>query len=47
LIKSLVDEGEVGAKELAEDRIRFFEKKPQKYGPQFDWDESGKLTPSL
>lgn len=47
LLRALVDEGEVEAKELAylEDRICFFERKPQKYGTQFDWDENGELKP--
>ncbi|HEX7336093.1 MAG TPA: DUF6624 domain-containing protein [Gemmatimonadales bacterium] len=29
-----------------EDRIRFFEGRPQLYGTQFDWDESGQLSPA-
>jgi hypothetical protein len=29
----------------AEDRIRFFEGRPQRCGTQFDWDESGQLNP--
>lgn len=28
-----------------EDRIRRFEGRPQLYGTQFDWDESGQLSP--
>lgn len=30
---------------LLEDRIRFFEGRPQRYGTQFDWDETGQLSP--
>jgi hypothetical protein len=30
---------------LLEDRIRTLEGKPQRYGTQLDWDESGKLSP--
>ena len=29
-----------------EDRIRFFEGRPQLYGTQFDWDEAGQLSPA-
>lgn len=29
-----------------EDRICFFENKPQLYGTQFDWDENGILSPA-
>ena len=29
---------------LLEDRIRFFEGRPQRYGTQFDWDAEGNLT---
>ena len=28
-----------------EDRICFFERRPQKYGTQFDWDEQGQMSP--
>jgi hypothetical protein len=28
-----------------EDRIRFFHRLPQGYGTQFDWDESGQMSP--
>lgn len=28
-----------------EDRIAFFERRPQRYGTQFDWDEHGMLSP--
>ena len=30
---------------MLEDRIRTFEGRPQRYGTQFDWDESGRLSP--
>lgn len=28
-----------------EDRIRFYERQPQRYGTQFDWDENGQMIP--
>ena len=28
-----------------EDRICFFERRPQRYGTQFDWDDDGELSP--
>jgi hypothetical protein len=39
--------GEVPAMQpaLLEDRIRTLEGRPQRYGTQFDWDESGELSP--
>ena len=30
---------------MLEDRIRFFEGRPQRYGTQFDWDAEGSLSP--
>ncbi|MXW67599.1 MAG: hypothetical protein F4Z72_11470 [Gemmatimonadales bacterium] len=30
---------------MLEDRIRFFEGRPQRYGTQFDWDADGNLSP--
>lgn len=30
-----------------EDRICFFERRPQRYGTQFDWDEHGRMSPWL
>ncbi|MYA33765.1 MAG: hypothetical protein F4164_13760 [Gemmatimonadales bacterium] len=30
---------------MLEDRIRFFEGRPQRYGTQFDWDAERKLSP--
>jgi hypothetical protein len=32
---------------MLEDRIRFFEGRPQVYGTQFDWDENGEMSPAL
>ena len=29
---------------MLEDRIRFFEGRPQRYGTQFDWDADGSLS---
>jgi hypothetical protein len=28
-----------------EDKICFFERRPQRYGTQFDWDENGQMSP--
>ena len=30
-----------------EDRICFFERRPQRYGTQFDWDKNGQMSPWL
>jgi hypothetical protein len=40
-------QGDVPAMQPAvlEDRIRTLEGRPQRYGTQFDWDESGELSP--
>jgi hypothetical protein len=40
-------QGEIEPAQAAhlEDRICFFEQRPQRYGTQFDWDESGQLSP--
>ena len=32
---------------MLDDRIAFNERRPQKYGTQFDWDENGKMSPWL
>jgi hypothetical protein len=47
LLREAVAAGEVPAVQAAylEDRIRFFEGRPQVYGTQFDWDKKGKLVP--
>src|SRR4051812_24269343 len=39
--------GEVDPARLAtlEDRVRAFEGRPQRYGTQYDWDETGQLGP--
>ncbi|MXX68609.1 MAG: hypothetical protein F4Y74_06580 [Gemmatimonadales bacterium] len=34
-----------GQAAMLEDRIRFFEGRPQRYGTQFDWDAEGNLSP--
>jgi hypothetical protein len=41
LLQQAVAQGEVPALEAAmlEDRIRFFEGQPQRYGTQYDWNE--------
>jgi hypothetical protein len=46
-IKRAVAEGHAPGWQAAmlEDRIRFFEGRPQVYGTQFDWDEAGELSP--
>ena len=48
LLKEAVDENKEDPKYLAylTDRIAVFEGKPQLYGTQFDWDESGKMNPN-
>ena len=45
LIEKAVAEGEAEAWQAAylEDRIRFFEGKPQRYGTQSDWNERGEM----
>ena len=30
-----------------EDRIAFSERRPQRYGTQFDWDRDGRMSPWL
>ena len=47
LIEEEVRRGEVPAYQAAylEDRIRFFEGKPQIYGTQFNWNERGEMSP--
>jgi hypothetical protein len=47
LLREAVTQGEASAVAAAmlEDRICFFEGRPQKYGTQYDWDESGQLSP--
>ena len=45
MIKKAVEDGEAEAWQAAylEDRINFFEGKPQRYGTQSDWNEEGKM----
>jgi hypothetical protein len=47
LLRQAVARGEAPALQAAmlEDRIAFFEGRPQKYGTQFDWDLDGRLRP--
>lgn len=46
LLQDGVARGDVPPVEVAmlEDRIRFFEGRPQRYGTQYDWDENGELS---
>ncbi len=47
LLRDASVRGEASDIELAmlDDRIRFFEGRPQRFGTQYDWDEHGRLTP--
>jgi hypothetical protein len=47
LLARAVEEGEVppAFTAMMEDRIRFNERRPQRYGTIFDWDERGRLAP--
>jgi hypothetical protein len=47
LLKQAVKAGEAAKAQVAylEDRIRYFEGRPQLYGTQYDWDEHGELSP--
>ena len=47
LLKTAAREGRADAAHAAmlEDRIRFFEGRPQRYGTQLDWDPDGNLSP--
>ena len=47
LLEAAVREGRADPAHAAmlEDRIRFFEGRPQRYGTQFDWDAAGNLSP--
>jgi hypothetical protein len=46
-LENAAEQGRVEPWQLAllEDRIRSLEGRPQKYGTQFDWDESGEMSP--
>ena len=48
LLEIAVHQNKANSKNLAylTDRIAVFENKPQLYGTQFDWDESGELSPN-
>lgn len=47
LLRDAARRGEIAPYHAAylEDRICFFERRPQKYGTQFDWDEEGRMSP--
>ncbi len=47
LLTAAAREGKADPRHAAmlEDRIRFFEGRPQRYGTQFDWDADGSLSP--
>ena len=47
LLRQAVAGGEAAPAQAAyvEDRIRFFEGRPQLFGTQYDWDERGELSP--
>jgi hypothetical protein len=47
LLREAVAHGDATAAQVAylEDRIAFFERRQQRYGTQFDWDERGFMNP--
>jgi hypothetical protein len=47
LLRTAVANGEAASAQAAylEDRICFYERRPQRYGTQFDWDAEGRLSP--
>jgi hypothetical protein len=47
LLRQAAEKGEIPLLQVAylEDRIRFFEGRPQLYGTQFHWDANGELNP--
>ena len=47
ILRAAAERGEATLAQVAylEDRIAFFERRPQRYGTQFDWDEHGMLSP--
>lgn len=49
LLEIAAQQNKANSKNLAylTDRIAVFENKPQLYGTQFDWDESGELSPNI
>ena len=49
ILQEAVRQGEIEPVDVAylEDRICFFERRPQRYGTQLDWNETGELIPWL
>lgn len=49
LLREAAARGDVKPAHVAylEDRICFFERRPQRYGTQLDWDERGEMSPWL
>jgi hypothetical protein len=49
LLRAAVARGEAAPAQAAylEDKICFFERRPQRYGTQFDWDAEGRMSPWL
>jgi hypothetical protein len=47
LLRAAVARGEAAPAQAAylEDKICFFERRPQRYGTQFDWDADGRMSP--
>jgi hypothetical protein len=47
LLRTAVAKGEAAPAQAAylEDRICFYERRPQRYGTQFDWDAEGRMSP--
>jgi hypothetical protein len=47
LLEKAAASGDIKAAHVAylHDRICFFERRPQRYGTQFDWDKNGQMTP--
>ena len=47
LLQAAVSRGDADAQHAAylDDRIAYNERRPQKYGTQFDWDENGRMSP--
>ena len=47
LLRAAVAQGEAAPAQAAylDDKICFFERRPQRYGTQFDWDADGRMSP--
>jgi len=47
ILKEAIARGDAAPAQAAylEDKICFFERRPQRYGTQFDWDENGQMSP--